>query len=277
MVKRIRKKIYEPALRELQAQLVELQGWVKDTGARVIVVCEGRDAAGKGGAIKRITEYLSPRVARVVALPAPTERERTQWYFQRYIEHLPSAGEIVIFDRSWYNRAGVERVMGFCTEDEYRRFLTQAPAFERMLVDDGIVLIKFWFSVSRSVQHDRFASRAACLKRHWKLSPMDLESIARWDDYTAAQDAMFAATDHDAGRWVTVPSDDKRHARLAAIAHLLGVIPWEPSSHTPTSIPELPDGTEDNLNESEATHLLALWPPTEPIPPVCDGCCTLEA
>ena len=267
MAKRIKKKIYEPALLDMQAQLVELKDWAQRTGARIVVVVEGRDASGKGGTIKRLTEFLSPRFARVVALPAPTERERGQWYFQRYVEHLPSAGEMVIFDRSWYNRAGVERVMGFCDDDEYARFLDQAPKFERLLTDDGIILIKFWFAVSRAVQHERFAARAACTKRHWKLSPMDLESIARWDEYTAAKEAMFAATDHSDGRWIIVPSDDKRHARLAAITHLLSVVPWEASAHEATAIPPLPpgaaqaDGADDGVARADvAGRLIARWP-----------------
>ena len=191
--------VYETEVRRLQAELVAFQEWVRATGQRVVVVFEGRDAAGKGSAIKRITEYLSPRVARIAALPAPTDREKSQWYFQRYIAHLPAAGEIVLFDRSWYNRAGVERVMGFCTDEQYARFLEQAPLFEQMLVDDGVILRKYWFSVSDVEQERRFRSRAKDPMRQWKLSPMDLESITRWEDYSEAKDIMMAATSTELG------------------------------------------------------------------------------
>ena len=204
-----------------------LQEWVRTEGARVVVVFEGRDAAGKGGTIKRVTEYLNPRVARIVALPAPTERERTQWYFQRYVEHLPAAGEIVLFDRSWYNRAGVERVMGFCTPEEYRRFLHQCPIFERLLVEDGILLRKYWFSVSDEEQERRFRRRLKDPMRRWKLSPMDLESITRWEDYSRAKDEMFVHTDIPEAPWLVVESDDKRRARINMIAHLLSSIPYQ--------------------------------------------------
>lgn len=223
---RMDRALYEAELLRLQAELVEMQEWVTATGARIVVVFEGRDAAGKGGAIKRITQYLNPRVARVVALPAPTERERTQWYFQRYIAHLPCAGEICLFDRSWYNRAGVEHVMGFCTPQEHRRFLQQCPVFERMLVEDGILLRKYWFSVSRKEQYRRFESRMNDPMRRWKLSPMDLESITRWEDYSRAKDEMLVHTDIDAARWHVVDSADKRRARLNMIHHLLGSIPY---------------------------------------------------
>ncbi|MFC2361180.1 MAG: polyphosphate kinase 2 [Actinomyces dentalis] len=209
------RSLYEAELLRLQAELVEMQEWVKSTGARVVVIFEGRDAAGKGGAIKRITEYLNPRIARVVALPAPTERESTQWYFQRYIEHLPAAGEIRLFDRSWYNRGGVEHVMGYCTPEEHRRFLQQCPVFERMLVDDGILLRKYWFSVSEKEQYKRFKSRQTDPMRRWKLSPTDLESIPRWEDYSRAKDEMFVHTDIDSARWHVVESEDKRKARRA--------------------------------------------------------------
>src|SRR5689334_18741459 len=187
---RLPKKLYEDELLRLQARLVDLQEWVRTEGVRLVVVFEGRDAAGKGSTIKRVTEYLNPRVARIVALPAPTEREQTQWYFQRYTEHLPAAGEIVLFDRSWYNRAGVERVMGFCTDQEYARFLHQCPIFERLLVEDGVLLRKYWFSVSDSEQENRFRSRLEDPMRRWKLSPMDLESITRWEGYSRAKDEM---------------------------------------------------------------------------------------
>ncbi|WP_344306175.1 polyphosphate kinase 2 [Brevibacterium samyangense] len=241
--KRIPLAVYEAELRALQADLVQLQMWIKATGARVVVLFEGRDAAGKGSAIKRITEYLSPRIVRTVALPAPTEREQTQWYFQRYVPHLPAAGEMVLFDRSWYNRAGVERVMGFCTDAEYERFLLQAPAFEKMLTDDGIILIKFWFSVSDATQEKRFRRRAQDPMRQWKLSPMDLESITRWDEYSAAKERMFEATDVPWSRWVTVDSEDKRHSRINSIKYLLDTIPWERISVEEVEVPPRPAGS----------------------------------
>jgi polyphosphate kinase 2 len=223
---RVPKKAYEAELVRLQAELVKVQEWVKAERQRVVVVFEGRDAAGKGGTIKRITQYLSPRVARIAALPAPTERERGQWYFQRYVEQLPSAGEIVLFDRSWYNRAGVERVMGFCTPAEHRRFLHQCPIFERLLVEDGILLRKYWFSVSDEEQQRRFKSRLEDPMRHWKLSPMDLESIARWEDYSRAKDEMMVHTDIPEAPWFVVESDVKKQARLNMIAHLLSSLPY---------------------------------------------------
>ena len=236
------RKGYERALLELQAELVKLKEWVRQEGERVVVVFEGRDAAGKGGVIKRIAEYLNPRVARIVALPAPTERERSQWYFQRYVAHLPAAGEIVLFDRSWYNRAGVERVMGFCTPDEYRRFLHQCPVFERMLVEDGIRLIKYWFSVSDEEQERRFASRMKDPMRRWKLSPMDLESRTRWVEYSRAKDEMFVHTDIPEAPWYTVEADDKRRARLNCISHLLGQIPYNDVVTAPLELPSRPHG-----------------------------------
>ncbi|HEU5144332.1 MAG TPA: polyphosphate kinase 2 [Dermatophilaceae bacterium] len=232
--------IYEKELRRLQAELVTLQEWVRATGQRIVVVFEGRDAAGKGSAIKRITEYLNPRWARIAALPAPTDREKTQWYFQRYIEHLPSAGEIVLFDRSWYNRAGVERVMGFCTDEQYERFLVQAPLFERMLVDDGIILRKYWFSVSDVEQQRRFRSRAKDPMRRWKLSPMDLESITRWEDYSEAKDLMMAATDKPWSPWWVVESDDKRSSRINVMHHLLSSIPHERIEPVVPPVPKRP-------------------------------------
>ncbi|MGQ4538406.1 polyphosphate kinase 2 [Dermabacteraceae bacterium P7074] len=231
---------YEKELARLQAELVAMQQWVIEKGERVCLIFEGRDAAGKGSAIKRITQYLNPRHCRIVALPAPTEREKTQWYFQRYIQHLPAAGEIVIFDRSWYNRAGVERVMGFCNEVQYHRFLRQAPDFERMLVEDGIRLIKYWFSVSDEEQEARFRSRAEDPMRRWKLSPMDVESISRWEDYSRAKDAMFAATDTPWARWYTVESEDKKRSRINVINDILHRIPWEFIEPKKIEIPSRP-------------------------------------
>jgi polyphosphate kinase 2 len=218
---------YERAKRLLQIELVKLQNWVKDTGQRIVIVFEGRDAAGKGGTIKRFTEHLNPRGARVVALEKPTERERTQWYFQRYVTHLPSAGEIVMFDRSWYNRAGVEKVMGFCTPQEYHEFMREAPEFERMLVNSGLALTKFWFSVTRSEQHTRFVIRQVDPVRRWKLSPMDIESLDKWDDYTAAKEQMFLNTDTDDAPWTVVKSNDKKRARLEAMRHILELFDYE--------------------------------------------------
>ncbi|WP_282940094.1 polyphosphate kinase 2 [Corynebacterium auriscanis] len=239
------KKAYEDQLEKLQAELVEMQQWVVETGARIVIVMEGRDAAGKGSAIKRITQYLNPRVCRVEALPAPNSREQGQWYFQRYIEKLPTAGEIVIFDRSWYNRAGVERVMGFCTTHEYRRFLHQAPIFERLLVEDGILLRKYWFSVSDEEQVRRFKSRQSDPMRQWKLSPMDLQSITRWEDYSRAKDEMFVHTDIPSAPWYTVESEDKKRSRINVITHLLSTIPWEYVEKNIPKIPERPESTSN--------------------------------
>ena len=226
---------------KLQAELVEMQQWVVETGARIVIVMEGRDAAGKGSAIKRITQYLNPRTCRIEALPAPTSREQGQWYFQRYVEKLPTAGEIVIFDRSWYNRAGVERVMGFCTSQEYRRFLHQAPIVERLLVEDGIILRKYWFSVSDEEQVARFKSRREDPLRRWKLSPMDLESITRWEDYSRAKDEMFIHTDIPSAPWFTVESEDKKRSRINVINHLLTTIPYERIQRDVPEIPERPE------------------------------------
>jgi polyphosphate kinase len=237
------KSVYERELFHLQAELVKLQEWVRVEGARLVVVFEGRDAAGKGSTIKRVAEYLNPRVTRIVALPTPTERQRTQWYFQRYAEHLPAAGEIVLFDRSWYNRAGVERVMGFCTKEEYVRFLHQCPIFERMLVEDGILLRKYWFSVSDTVQEQRFRSRLDDPMRRWKLSPMDLESITRWEAYSRAKDEMFVHTDISEAPWFVVESDDKRRARINMIAHLLGGIPYYEVPRPALRLPPRPPAT----------------------------------
>ncbi len=225
--KTLDKKFYERELKRLQIELVKLQEWVKFKGLKVVVLFEGRDAAGKGGVIKRITECLNPRICRVAALPAPTDREKTQWYFQRYVAHLPAAGEIVLFDRSWYNRAGVERVMGFCTEEEYQEFLRSCPDFERMLIRSGIILIKYWFSVSDEEQERRFQARIADPTKRWKLSPMDLQSRTRWVEYSMAKDEMFKYTDTKQAPWYVVNSDDKRRARLNCISHLLSLIPYE--------------------------------------------------
>ncbi len=224
---KIKRKEYEEQIAKFHAELVKLQFWVKHTGARIIVLFEGRDAAGKGGAIKRITERVSHRVFRVVALPAPSERERTQIYFQRYFEHFPAAGEIVIFDRSWYNRAGVERVMGFCTDEEYDRFLKVCPAWEKDIIDSGLTLIKYWFEVGQDEQTRRFSARINDPRKIWKLSPMDLEAHRRWYDYSRARDAMFAATDTPESPWYVVKADNKRRARLNCIAHFLSIIPYE--------------------------------------------------
>jgi polyphosphate kinase 2 len=239
--KKIKNVVYEAELARLQVELVKMQEWVKATGHRAVIVFEGRDAAGKGGTIKRITEPMNPRIASVVALPAPTERERTQWYFQRYVAHLPAAGEIVIFDRSWYNRAGVERVMGFCTEEEHREFMRACPEFERMLIRSGIQLIKYWFSVSDAEQERRFQSRLKDPTKRWKLSPMDLESRERWNDYSRAKDEMFARTDTEFAPWHVVESDVKKHARLNCIAHLLATVPYEDMTPEPIELRPRPE------------------------------------
>lgn len=252
--KRLSRKAFDKELRKLQVELCQLQAWVVQEGLRVAVVFEGRDAAGKGGVIKRITERTNPRVFRVVALPAPTDREKTQLHAQRYMPHLPAAGEIVLFDRSWYNRAGVEHVMGFCTQDQYERFLHTCPLFEQHIVEEGVILIKYFFDVAQDVQEERFRARAEDPRKHWKLSPMDIESWARWWDYTAAYDRMIKATDTEAAPWYRVPANDKRTARLNCISHLLSMIPYEP---VPFELPELPerhdrnDATPDTL---EFTH-----------------------
>lgn len=239
--KKLNKKAYEKELERLQAELVDMQQWVVETGARVVIIMEGRDAAGKGSAIKRITQYLNPRTCRIEALPAPNSREQGQWYFQRYVEKLPTKGELVIFDRSWYNRAGVERVMGFCTDQEYVRFLHQAPTFEQMLVEDGIILRKYWFSVSDEEQIKRFESRRNDPLRRWKLSPMDLQSITRWEDYSRAKDAMFIHTDTPTAPWYTVESEDKKRSRINVISHLLNTIPYEKIERELPEIPHRPD------------------------------------
>ena len=240
MAKKISNKAYEAELARLQIELVKLQEWVKHTGHRVAIVFEGRDAAGKGGTIKRITEAMNPRICQVVALPAPTERQQTQWYFQRYVAHLPAAGEIIIFDRSWYNRAGVERVMGFCTDEEYKEFMRSCPEFERMLVRSGIQLIKYWFSVSDEEQERRFQKRLTDPTKQWKLSPMDLESRKRWVDYSKAKDDMFSHTDIKQAPWYVVNSDIKKHARLNCISHLLSLIPYKDVPRDPVQLEDRP-------------------------------------
>ena len=235
---KITRKQYEKELFRLQVELVTMIEWIRHQGLKVVVIFEGRDAAGKGSVIKRITEHLSPRVCPVVALPAPTEREQTQWYFQRYVSHLPAAGEMVLFDRSWYNRAGVERVMGFCTEEEHREFLRSCPEFERMLVRSGITLIKYWFSVSDKEQERRFQSRMAERHKRWKLSPMDLKSRELWMEYSRAKDEMFAHTDIKQAPWYVVDADVKRYARLNCISHLLSMLPYEDLTPAPISLPK---------------------------------------
>jgi polyphosphate kinase 2 len=233
----LKNKEYLQELSKLQVELVKLQEWIRHAGLRVVLVFEGRDAAGKGGAIKRITEHLNPRYARIVALGTPTERQKSQWYFQRYVEHLPAAGEMVLFDRSWYNRAGVEHVMGFCTDDEYREFLRSCPEFERMLVRSGIILIKYWFSVSDEEQERRFQGRIEDPTKRWKLSPMDLQSRARWIEYSKAKDEMFAHTDIKQAPWYVVNADSKKRARLNVISHLLHAIPYEDLTPEPIQLP----------------------------------------
>ncbi len=236
------KKLYEKELFRLQVELVKLQEWVIEKGLKVIVVFEGRDAAGKGGVIKRVIQHMNPRICNIVALPAPTEREKTQWYFQRYVSHLPAAGEIVLFDRSWYNRAGVEYVMEFCTQDEHQEFLRSCPEFERMLIRSGIIVIKYWFSVSNEEQEKRFQGRRKERHKFWKLSPMDMESRSRWKEYSRAKDEMFAYTDIKQAPWYVVPSDDKKRARLNCITHMLNMIPYKDLK---PKVPKLPELVED--------------------------------
>ncbi|QNJ19848.1 polyphosphate kinase 2 [Synechococcus sp. A18-25c] len=249
---RLNKKLYESELVRLQTELVKMQYWIRDTGYRMIVLFEGRDAAGKGGTIKRLTEPLNPRGCRVVALGTPTERQKSQWYFQRYVEHFPAAGEIVVFDRSWYNRAGVERVMGFCTPEQVEQFLEDAPKFERMLVRSGILLLKYWFSVSDTEQEIRFQSRIDDPTRRWKLSPMDLEARNRWVDFSRAKDEMFNRTNIPEAPWFTVEADDKRRARLNCLRHVLGKVPWEDMTPPAIELPPRPkqgDYTRPPINE----------------------------
>ncbi|GAB1481824.1 polyphosphate kinase 2 [Treponema sp.] len=233
----ISKKIYEKELEKLQVELVKLQEWIKKEGLKVVVIFEGRDAAGKGGVIKRITESLNPRFARVEALGTPTEREKTQWYFQRYVAKLPAAGEMVLFDRSWYNRAGVERVMGFCTDEEYEEFFRTVPEFERMLVRSGILIVKYWFSVSDEVQEERFHERLENPAKRWKLSPMDLQARSKWVEYSKAKDEMFAHTDIKQAPWYVVDADNKKLARLNCIHHLLSLIKYKDLTPEPLELP----------------------------------------
>ncbi len=238
---RLNKKVYEHELERLHVELAKLQSWIMATGQRIVVIFEGRDAAGKGGTIKRLTEPLNPRVAKIVALGKPTDREKTQWYFQRYVPHLPAAGEMTIFDRSWYNRAGVERVMGFATDEQVREFLYSVPQFERMLVRSGITLIKYWFSVSAEEQERRFQARIEHSTKRWKISPMDIESRGRWDDYSRAKDEMFAYTDIKQAPWYVVESDDKRRARLNCISHLLSLLPYTDHIRPKIELPPRPE------------------------------------
>ncbi|MBF0134587.1 MAG: polyphosphate kinase 2 [Magnetococcales bacterium] len=235
--RKLSEKDYLKEMSLLQIELVKLQEWVKEKGLKVVVIFEGRDAAGKGGVIKRIMERLNPRIVKVVALGTPTEREKTQWYFQRYVPHLPAAGEMVLFDRSWYNRAGVEHVMRFCTTDEYREFLRACPEFERTLVRSGIILLKYWFSVNDEIQEKRFQDRIKDPTKRWKLSPMDVESRNRWEDYSRAKDAMFAHTDIKQAPWFVVVADDKKRARINCIKHLLHAIPYEDLTPKPMPLP----------------------------------------
>lgn len=235
---KISRRLYERRKRELQIELLKMQLWVKETGQKVLIIFEGRDAAGKGGAIKRFNEHLNPRGARTVALEKPTEAEASQWYFQRYIQHFPTVGEMVLFDRSWYNRAGVERVMGFSTDEQYRRFMNQVPLFEKMLVDDGIHLTKFWFSVTQTEQRTRFAIRQIDPVRQWKLSPMDLESLDRWEAYTDAKEAMFLHTDTDHAPWISIRSNDKKRARLNAMRYFLTQFEYEGKDHEVVGEPD---------------------------------------
>jgi polyphosphate kinase 2 len=243
--RKIKNDVYEAELARLQIELVKMQNWIKHDGLRVLVLFEGRDAAGKGGVIKRITESLNPRICRVVALGTPTEREKTQWYFQRYVAQLPAAGEMVLFDRSWYNRAGVERVMGFCTDEQYSEFLRSCPEFEQMLCRSGILIVKYWFSVSDAEQERRFQGRMNDPTRSWKLSPMDVESRSKWVEYSMAKDVMFGHTDHKMAPWRVVKADNKKLARLNCIRHLLSLIPYEDLPPTPFALAPRPDMPTD--------------------------------
>jgi polyphosphate kinase len=235
---RLDRSLYDVQKYELQVELIKFQNWQQSTGHRHVILFEGRDAAGKGGTIKRFTEHLNPRYARTVALVKPTERERAQWYFQRYLTHLPAAGELVLFDRSWYNRAGVERVMGFCSDDEYATFMEQAPKLERMLVESGIQVTKFWFSVTQSEQRTRFIIRQIDPVRQWKLSPMDLESLDRWEAYTAAKEEMFRRTDTGTAPWITIKSNDKKRARLNAMRYFLSQVEYDGKDHAVVGTPD---------------------------------------
>jgi len=238
---KLSKSVYQTELAKLHVELVQLQEWVKAKGLKIVVIFEGRDASGKGGVIKCITEPLNPRVCKIVALSMPTEREKTQWYFQRYVQHLPAAGEITLFDRSWYNRAGVEKVMEFCTKDEYEEFLRSCPEFERMIVRSGIILIKYWFSVSDDIQEKRFRERINNPSKRWKFSPMDLKSRSLWMEYSKAKDEMFSYTDTKQCPWYVVNGDDKKRARLNCISHLLSVVPYKPTIYPDIELPVLPE------------------------------------
>jgi polyphosphate kinase len=255
---RMKRKDYEKELQKLQVQLCDLQAWVKQQGLRAIIVFEGRDAAGKGGTIKAITERVSPRVFRVVAVPAPSDREKTQMFLQRYMRHFPAAGEVIIFDRSWYNRAGVEHVMGFCTEEEYRRFLELCPQVEKYIVDGGITLIKLWLEVGKDEQERRFAARIDDPLRQWKLSPMDIESYRRWYDYSKARDMMLESTDSKHAPWHIVRSDDKRRARLNCISHILKSIPFKKVAHGKVKLPKRSNkGSYDDQASLEGRNVVA--------------------
>ncbi len=260
--KKIGSREYNRELLRLQVEMIKLQQWIKHTKDRVVVIFEGRDAAGKGGVIKRITEHLSPRDVRVVALPAPTEREKTQWYFQRYVAHLPAAGEIVILDRSWYNRAGVERVMGFCTDEEYEDFMRACPNFERMLIRSGIKLVKYWFSVNDEEQERRFQARMATPTKRWKLSPMDLESRDRWQSYSKAKDAMFSYTDTKQSPWYVVNADIKKHARLNTMEHLLSLFDYEDLTPKEFELPARSDVKGEYVRSpiEELTYIPEIYP-----------------
>ncbi len=254
--------VYGKELVRLQIELVKLQEWIRHEGLKVVVIFEGRDAAGKGGVIKRITERMNPRICRIEALGTPTEREKTQWYFQRYVARLPAAGEMVLFDRSWYNRAGVERVMGFCTEAEYREFLRSCPEFERMLMRSGIILVKYWFSVSDAEQERRFQERIKDPTKRWKLSPMDLESRARWVEYSKAKDEMFAYTDTKQSPWYVVNADDKKAARLNCMHHLLSVIPYRDLTPPPVKLPaRRDDGAYERPPITDQTFVPEIYRP----------------
>jgi len=265
MPNKLDRKVYEHELARLQEALVQMEDWVADTGARVAIVFEGRDAAGKGGAIKRMTDHMNPRVTKHVALPKPTDRQRSEWYFQRYVARLPAGGEIILFDRSWYNRAGVERVLGFCTPQEYQLFLRQCPIFERLLIEDGIILLKYWFSVSDEEQERRFRKRIDDPVRRWKLSETDLSARTRWIEYSRAKDDMMVHTDIPEAPWYVVPADDKRRARINCIAHILSQIPWEPRKDPKIELP--PRQSDDGY----------VRPPRDIYTYVPDHAATLEA
>ena len=265
MANKLDRKVYEHELARLQEALVQMEDWVADTGARVAIVFEGRDAAGKGGAIKRMTDHMNPRVTKHVALPKPTDRQRSEWYFQRYVARLPAGGEIILFDRSWYNRAGVERVLGFCTPQEYQLFLRQCPIFERLLIEDGIILLKYWFSVSDEDQERRFRKRIDDPVRRWKLSETDLSARTRWIEYSRAKDDMMVHTDIPEAPWYVVPADDKRRARINCIAHVLSQIPWEPRKDPKIELP--PRQSDDGY----------VRPPRDIYTYVPDHAATLEA